>query len=593
MGKKSAPPAPDYTGAVNAQADASARNTAAQTAANRPNINTPWGSMAWSNTPGADGQDSWTANVTLSPEQQQALNSQQAIQQGRSNAAQGLLGQVQQGFNTPMNWDNLPGRANNMGAPALQSGWQDAQMAGQGVSGSIAPGSQQMQGSVGGQRPNTLFGFSGSQGPVQNQSGNSIQSSFAGGSSPTRSGAQGGDIQRGLSQSAGDWRQTAQNAVEQYQAPQLAQRRAAAQTELANQGITQGSEAWRNAMRDVNDSESRAGLQAVAAGRDEASMLFGQDLSAGQFGNNAQQQAFGQDFSNAGMGNSLNQQQYMQNMGMGQFGNAANAQGWAQGLQGNQQGFNQALQGAQFTNQAIGDDFNRGLQGANLANNVNQQQFGQNALNSQFGNQAQQQRWNQVMQRAQFGDQQIMNHFNMGMQAGNFNNANRQQAIGEEQMRRGQPLNELNALLSGQQVGMPQMPNFSQSGRADTPNYFGAQQAQYNAALDGSNARNGMMGGAMNGLFQLGGAAMDNGGWGNLFSMGGSLREYKTNVSRVGTHDKLGIGIYRWDYLPEYAVKWGIGSHIGVMADELKEVLPDAVTLDSDGDVVVDYSRVW
>ena len=46
------------------------------------------------------------------------------------------------------------------------------------------------------------------------------------------------------------------------------------------------------------------------------------------------------------------------------------------------------------------------------------------------------------------------------MQAANYANALRQQQIGEAMGRRGQSLNEINALLSGQQVGMPQMPTF-------------------------------------------------------------------------------------------------------------------------------------
>lgn len=579
MGKKSAPPAPDYTAAVNAQAQASAQNTAAQTAANRPNINTPWGSMSWTNTPGANGQDSWTANVSLSPQQQQALDSQFAIQQGMSGLAQTMIPQVQQSMSQGMNWDALPARSGQITAPELRHGWQDAAYAGSNIQSGIAAPTQGMQGSVGGQRPGTLFGFNGSQGPAQNQAGNAIQTSVGMGSAPTRSAAFGGELQRDLTQSAGDWRQTAQNAVEQLQSPQLQQRRSAVTTELANQGITQGSEAWQNAMRDVNDAETRAGLAAIAAGRDETNMLFGQDLSSGQFRNQAQGQAFGQDFANAGMGNALNQQQFGQNLAAGQFGNAANAQGWLQGMQGNQQQFNQALQGAQFTNQAIGDDFSRNLQGANLANQVNQQQFGQNAANTAVANQAQQQTWNQLYQRAQFGDQQAMQQLQGQLMAGNFNNANRQQAISEGQLQQMMPLNMMNAVLSGNQVGMPQMPNFSQAGRPDTPNYLGAANMQYQAGLDASNASNGMFGNAMGGLFNLGSAAMQSGGWGNLFNF--SDRRLKKDIVLLGQLD--GINVYEYEYV------WGGGRTVGVMAQEV----PHAAAVHPSGFLMVDYSKVW
>lgn len=580
MGKRSAPPAPDYTAAVEKQAEASAANTAAQTAANRPNITTPWGSMTWTQTPGAEGQPAqWAANVQLSPQQQQALNSQMAIQQGRSDAALGLLNQAQSAFQTPMNWSALPGRADQISAPQLRGGWEDAHRAGQGIGSSIAGPQQGTMGSVGGQRPSTLFGFGAPQGGPVNQAGNQIQTTLAPGQQATQGSASGGDIQRSLSQSAGDWRQTAQDAVNKLQDPYLAQRRAAVQTQLSNQGIAPGSEAYTNAMREVNDAEDRARLSAIAAGRDEASMLFGQDLAGGQFTNQAQQQAFGQSGFNANLANALNQQQFSQGLASGQFGNAANAQGWAQGMQGQGQAFNQALQGAQFTNQAIGDDFGRGLQSANLANQVNQQQFGQNALQAQFGNQAQQQQWNQLYQRAQYGDQQAMQQLQAQMLAGNFNNQNRQQAIAEEQMRRGMPLNELNALLSGQQVGMPQMPNFSQAGRVDTPNYFGAANAQYQSALDASNAGNMMQSGMMSGLFNLGSAAMQSGGWGNLFNF--SDARLKKDIVPLG---KLaGVPVYEYEYI------WGGGRTVGVMAHEV----PHAAVTHPSGFLMVDYSKVW
>jgi hypothetical protein len=44
---KSTPAAPDYTGAANAQAAASKENLITQNFANRPTINTPFGSQSW------------------------------------------------------------------------------------------------------------------------------------------------------------------------------------------------------------------------------------------------------------------------------------------------------------------------------------------------------------------------------------------------------------------------------------------------------------------------------------------------------------------------------------------------------------------
>jgi hypothetical protein len=81
-------------------------------------------------------------------------------------------------------------------------------------------------------------------------------------------------------------------------------------------------------------------------------------------------------------------------------------------------------------------------------------------------------------------------NFGQGMQASQYQTQQRQQQIAEEMQRRGFSLNEVNALLYGQQVGMPNMPNFTPSTKADTVNYSGAAQQQYGAAQDAANARN-------------------------------------------------------------------------------------------------------
>ena len=111
MGGKSAP-APDYTAAANSQASASKDITNTQNFANRPTINTPWGSQTWQTSAGIDpatGQrvTQWTQNNTLTPAEQKALESQQAIQQNQSDAAKGLTNQIDQNVSTPINWDGF------------------------------------------------------------------------------------------------------------------------------------------------------------------------------------------------------------------------------------------------------------------------------------------------------------------------------------------------------------------------------------------------------------------------------------------------------------------------------------------------------
>lgn len=105
-----------------------------------------------------------------------------------------------------------------------------------------------------------------------------------------------------------------------------------------------------------------------------------------------------------------------------------------------------------------------------------------------------------------------------GEQASNFdrnynnstmeqNNANslRTGRINEEQARRQSSLNEMNAVLSGQQVQTNQMAPVSQAGRSQGVDYSGAMRDTYNADLNRSNASNMGMQGLMGGLGSLGG----------------------------------------------------------------------------------------
>ena len=66
-------------------------------------------------------------------------------------------------------------------------------------------------------------------------------------------------------------------------------------------------------------------------------------------------------------------------------------------------------------------------------------------------------------------------NFGQAMQGSQYANQIRQQQITEAMQKRGFSLNEINALLSGQQVQAPQMPNFAQASSAQpAPLYQGA-----------------------------------------------------------------------------------------------------------------------
>ncbi len=72
---------------------------------------------------------------------------------------------------------------------------------------------------------------------------------------------------------------------------------------------------------------------------------------------------------------------------------------------------------------------------------------------------------------------------------------------------------------------------------------------------------------------------------------GGSDRAIKENIVRIGEHP-LGIGLYLFDYKPEYRKLWGQGRQFGVMADEVATVMPGAVSAHADGYKLVDYAML-
>jgi hypothetical protein len=70
-----------------------------------------------------------------------------------------------------------------------------------------------------------------------------------------------------------------------------------------------------------------------------------------------------------------------------------------------------------------------------------------------------------------------------------------------------------------------------------------------------------------------------------------SDRATKENIVRVGEHP-LGIGLYLFDYQPEYREASGHGRQFGVMADEVEAVMPEAVSVHANGYKMVDYAML-
>jgi len=100
---KSTPAPPDYEAAAEATAESDWEQLQYQTQANRPTQNTPWGTIDWTQ----DDEGAWTQNVTLSPDQQAALDAQMGLGLSRSELASGMMGRVTDEFGQPMDWDSF------------------------------------------------------------------------------------------------------------------------------------------------------------------------------------------------------------------------------------------------------------------------------------------------------------------------------------------------------------------------------------------------------------------------------------------------------------------------------------------------------
>ena len=74
--------------------------------------------------------------------------------------------------------------------------------------------------------------------------------------------------------------------------------------------------------------------------------------------------------------------------------------------------------------------------------------------------------------------------------------------------------------------------------------------------------------------------------------MAASDRNVKEDIVRIGQHP-LGLGIYVFRYKAPYSERYGNHRRVGVMADEVAEKYPDAVSRHEDGYLMVDYSRLF
>lgn len=593
-GKGNTPPPPDYEGAAKAQSKSSKEVTNMQTWANRPSQQTPWGSVDWKTEAVVDpatGQKvtQWTQQYNLTPEAQKALDSQMAVQQGRSDLAQSFMGRVADEYAKPFDWGSMPERGQNVNTSNFQ------QLSGE---------SPRLQGYVG--NSPQLQTYNANTPDLQRYSGDSPQmrsdiatenAQRVGGGPRLDSRMRAMATQNrmdfndnGQLQGTDDAaRQRIEAGLFERMAPMHERQQSALEVKLANQGITPGSVAYKRAMQGLGDQQSREKYDALQTAGQEIQrnqqmalgnrqQLTNEDVAGANLFNTANQQAFNQTLASKQFGNDARQQMYANQLRGAEINNAAIQQDYNQRL-GSTGFYNQAGQSQQaldlarmgFNNQADANKQALDLARLGFNNQSMKDQQGLDLARLGFNNQTATGQQALDIQRAGFNNQIGQQQFDQAMRQSQYQNQLRSAAIAEEAQRRGMSLNEMNALLTGQQVGMQQMPQFNAANASQATNYLDAAKLQNDYNWDKYNAQAQQSNSMMSGIGSLAGAAM-------MFSD----KRLKKILGKVG--EKAGFNLYRFKYLGSDV------EHVGVIAQEVQKVRPDLVKRHANGFLMVNYA---
>ena len=204
--------------------------------------------------------------------------------------------------------------------------------------------------------------------------------------------------------------------------------------------------------------------------------------------------------------------------------------------------------------------------------------FGQQATSGAFTNAAQAQGFGQAGQQAAFGNSANQQGFGEGLNQAQLQNQASPAALQQLFALRSQPLNEYNALMTGTQVSSPQFNNYPTSNVATT-DVGGITNSAYQDQLAAYNAQQAAS--PWNSLFQLGGSL-------GSAAILGSDRRLKRDIVRVG-QTSSGIPTYTFRYRDGMGPQ---GEYYGVMADEARKIIPEAVIEHESGYLMVDYSRI-
>jgi hypothetical protein len=454
----------------------------------------------------------------LNPEAQAAYDAQNRITAGRSNAAADMLGGVTKTLGTPLDWGQMPTQVR--GAP------------GSPTFGRVGSGPD-LQTDFGSIDPMALAGLgnvSGGSAAVERAKEYELQKEldYSGlGAMPeandeTRQRVEDAMFQRAKSRLDPQWEQTRREALDRRYA--MGQREGDQSFDLT-EGVLG---------RNQNDAYNQAIWDSITKGGEEQSRLFGLEMAK-------RQQGKSEIDTQGNFKNSALMNQFEQGARNAQFQNAANIANAGFATQAGIASAGNRMQGA-----LAGLDYNR--QGDVLGNAAKQTMWGNELAGTGFNNDVGQREFGNALQSQ---DQQMKI---------------REQAIQDALRERYTGLNEMNALLSGQQVNPnPSFQNYNTTGGASGPNTYDAYMAQ--KTLDAQNKQ------AM-----IGAVGSIGGGIGSAIPF--SDARLKSNIVRIGTTPG-GYGWYEYDIFGR--------REQGVMA---QEVPAEWTVLDPSGFLRVNYSKV-
>lgn len=222
---------------------------------------------------------------------------------------------------------------------------------------------------------------------------------------------------------------------------------------------------------------------------------------------------------------------------------------------------------ASFQNSAQNQAYQQGLSSGQFANSAQNQAYQQALSNANLNNSSAQQMYSNQNSATGANNALKDQGFNSQQAIINAQNAARSNYLNENYAQRNQNINEVLGLASGAQVSNPNFVS-TQGQSIPTVDYASLVNQNYQNQVAASQQNQGMLGSIL-------------GGVGSLFAL--SDEDAKKDIKKVG-------GLYEYRYKGEGK---NAPKRIGVMAQEIEDIRPDAVRTGADGYKRVNYGALF